>query len=52
MQSKEIMIWLILKQIIVIACFTILSISFNHWWIILFAYLFMNTTVTVNQKKE
>lgn len=33
--------WLILKNIIAIICFTILSIVFNEWWIILFSLLFI-----------
>ena len=33
--------WLILKNIVAIVCFTILAITFNKWWIILFSLLFI-----------
>lgn len=33
--------WLILKNIVVIICFTVLAIVFNKWWIILFSLLFL-----------
>ena len=33
--------WLILKNIIVVICFTILAIMFNKWWIIFFSLLFI-----------
>ena len=31
----------IVRDIVVIICFTILSISFDKWWIIFFSILFM-----------
>jgi len=49
--DKEIIVWLILKQIIVIICFTLLSIICNHWWIILFSILMLNSDVTINDKE-
>ncbi len=35
--------WLILKNIIVIICFTILAIVFNKWWVVFFSIVFMTT---------
>lgn len=39
MISKDIMC--IIRDIIVIICFTILAISFNKWWIIFFSIAFI-----------
>lgn len=41
-------IWLIIKNIIAIICFTILSIVFNKWWIIFFSIIFITTFSTKN----
>lgn len=39
--------WLcIVKNVIALICFTVLSIIFQRWWIILFALLFMGSVET------
>lgn len=36
------LIWAVmLKNSIVIVCFTILALEFGHWWIVLFSWLFL-----------
>ena len=42
---ENIIIWIILKQICVMMCFTVLAVIFNHWWIVLFSMLFLNQTI-------
>lgn len=43
--------WLILKNIIVIICFTILAIVFDKWWIVLFSALFY-TSITSKEDDD
>lgn len=50
MHYKEIIIWTMLKQIVVLLCFTGLAIKFEHWWIVLFSYLFLNINIDYNEK--
>lgn len=37
------MIGVMIYDLIVIICFTLLSIYFKHWWIVLFAAFFLLT---------
>lgn len=39
----KIVLYCMLKNCVVIICFTILAIIFNKWWIIFFAILFMTS---------
>lgn len=32
----------VIENIVIIICFTILAIIFNHWWIIFIGALFLN----------
>ena len=41
--AQNIMVWWALKSIATIVAFTVLAIYFNHWWIALFAFLFMDS---------
>lgn len=41
MDKNKIYFILVIKNIVSIICFTILSIVFNHWWIVLFSILFL-----------
>ena len=39
--------WLcIVKNVLALICFTVLSIVFQRWWIVLFALLFMSSVET------
>ncbi len=39
------------KNTITLICFTILSVIFNHWWIVFFAIIFI-TTVEKEREEE
>jgi uncharacterized membrane protein SpoIIM required for sporulation len=39
---NKIMIMMIIHNILVLVCFTILAIAFNSWWIIFFSALFLD----------
>ncbi len=41
--KNKVFILLAIKNIVAIICFTILSIVFNHWWIVFFSLLFLTT---------
>ena len=41
-----------LKNSVTIACWTILAIYFNKWWIALFAALFLSSISTKNGKAD
>ena len=41
-----------LKNSVTIACWTILAIYFNKWWIALFAVLFLSSISTKNEKDD
>ena len=41
-----------LKNSVAIACWTILAIYFNKWWIALFAVLFLSSISTKNGKDD
>ena len=41
-----------LKNSVAIACWTILAIYFNKWWIALFAALFLSSVSTKNGKDD
>lgn len=32
----------IIENIVIMICFTVLAVAFNHWWIILFSMIFLN----------
>lgn len=43
----------ILENIVIMICFTFLAWCFNHWWIVLFSLLVLNTRIpTGNDKNE
>ena len=41
-EEAKVMIMIVVKNIISIVCFTILSIIFKMWWLILLSLLFLN----------
>ena len=47
------MIWWCIKNSVVLICFTVLVIVFEHWWIVLFGLLFMSNykETPVNRKE-
>lgn len=36
----------------VLICFTILAITFNNYWLVLLALLFLRININVNDRKE
>ena len=38
--------------ITVLVCFTILAITFNNYWLVLLALLFLRIRININDKKE
>lgn len=36
----------------VVICFTILAITFNNYWLVLLALLFLRIRVNINDKKD
>ena len=49
---NKIIFMLIIYNIFVLVCFTILAIAFNSWWIILFSALFLSYFNKVSGKEE
>lgn len=49
---NEMIKWTIIKNIISLACFTILAVVFNHWWIVFFSIIFMLVGKDLNIKFE
>ena len=43
---------LMLTNVAIIVCFTILAVVFNHWWIVLFGALFLYSYKNDNQKTD
>lgn len=51
MHGIEWIAWAI-KNSVVMICFCILAVYFNHWWIVLFAALFLSEIKTSYAKKD
>lgn len=48
MKTKE-FIMILLYDILIVAIFAALAVTFNHWWIVLFGILFMSFPTTIRR---
>ena len=54
-EANRLMLWVLLKNTIMVICFTVLAVVFQKWWIIFFSALFFNpfhTEITITEKEE
>lgn len=51
-EELKLCIAVLLTNMIIIALFIFLAISFNHWWIALFAMLFTRGVKTTSSEEE
>lgn len=50
--EAKVLAMLFLENIVIMICFTVLAVVFNHWWIVLFSAFFISTFKNKENKTE
>jgi hypothetical protein len=42
---------ILISNTVIVVCFALLAVAFNHWWIVLFSALFLTYTKSENKRE-